>query len=177
MLKSYTIEPIGARTIAKAYPLAKIMAPDMRELEWEQFCQARDTSIDRPHGQDGERVVVALNAKVYVKGLCIYAVRDHAAYGRVVDVPVLVAASAADGEGVAAALLDFLRAKCDEGVCSGVRFWTMNADTWSRRLNSELISGSDHGAFLPALASAAEFENALRARVVGSAAIIDQFSR
>jgi hypothetical protein len=176
MGEGYTIEPIGPRSIDKAYPLARVIAPRLLQLEWRQLCQSCDSSDAGDAGQ-GERIVVALNAKNYVKGLCVYAVRDHSTYGRVVDVPFLVAASAGDGEGVAAALVDFLRAKCDECVCSGIRFWTMDADSWARRSKPEHIASSDHGFFLPALASAAGIEKAIRACAINGAEVIDRLSR
>ncbi len=175
MRNAYAIEPIGPRTIDKAYPLAKVIAPDLLQLEWRQFCQSSsEARFDAP---EAERIVVALNAKAYVKGLCLYVIRDHTTYGRVLDVPFLVTASAADGEGVAAALVEFLRAKCDERICSGIRFWTMNSETWSRRMKPELIAGSDHGLFMPAVASAAEIEKALCAHTIGGAEAIGRFSR
>ena len=107
----------------------------------------------------------------------IYAIRDHASYGGVVDVPLFVAASAADGEGVTAELLDFLRTQCDRSVCSGIRFWAMDTETWSRRLRPEHIARTDHGLFLPALASVAGIEKALLAQGLDAAEAIDRFSR
>ena len=112
-----------------------------------------------------EEVVVARNAKGYVKGLCIYAIREHATYGRLIDVPFFIASSAADAEGVTGELINFLRGKCDQSVCSGIRFWTMDRETWAHRLRSDHIARSDHGLFLPALASAAgNHEGAARTR-------------
>lgn len=172
---SYAIEPIGPGTIDKAYPLAKVMAPNLLQFEWRQFCQSLSNDWFDTEGK--ERVVVALNAKTYVKGLCVYSIRSHTTYGRVLDVPFFVTASAADGEGVAWALVDYLRVKCNDSVCSGIRFWTINADTWSRRLMPEHIASSDHGFFLPVLASSAEFEKALCAHVIDGAEAIDQLSR
>jgi hypothetical protein len=172
---SYAIEPIGPGTIEKAYPLAKVMAPDLLQLEWRQLCQSPANA--RVDTEETERIVVAVNAKTYVKGLCVYAIRNHATYGRVLDVPFVVTASAADGEGVASALVDYLRGRCNESVCSGIRFWTMNADTWSRRLKHEHIASSDHGFFLPALTSAVELEKALCAHAIDGAEAIDRLSR
>jgi hypothetical protein len=176
MHEGYTIEAIGPRSIDKAFPLAKVIAPGLLQLEWRQLCQSCESSNVGDAGE-GERIVVALNAETYVKGLCLYAIRDHVTYGRVLDVPFIVTASAADGEGVSAALVDFLIDKCDECVCSGVRFWTMNSETWARRLNSEHIASSDHGVFLPALASSAGLRKALRAYAIGHAEAIDRLSR
>ena len=78
-----------------------------------------------------------------------------ATYGRLVDVPLFIAFSAADGEGVVEELINFLMGKCDGSVCSGIRFWEMNRETWEDRHSPSYIERSDHGLFLPALAGAA----------------------
>jgi hypothetical protein len=130
-----------------------------------------------PPDPSGHHQKSAIALDGYVKGLCVYAIRDHASYGRVVDVPLFVAASVADGEGVTAELLDFLRTKCDRSVCSGIRFWAMNTATWGRRLRPEHIARTDHGLFLPALTSVAGIEKALLAQGLDAAEAIDRFSR
>ena len=95
----------------------------------------------------------------------MYAIRDHRAYGRVVDVPLFFAFSAADGEGVVEELINFLIGKQDKSVCSGIRFWEMNRETWDDRHSPSYIERSDHGLFLPALAGAAgDMKVASRAR-------------
>lgn len=124
-----------------------------------------------------EEVVVARNAKGYVKGLCVYALRDHTTYGRLIDVPLFIASSAADAEGVTEELIDFLRGKCDQCVCSGIRFWATDQEIWAHRSSPDHIARSDHGLFLPALASAAGVVKALRAHGVTATQAIDQLSR
>ena len=175
-MDTYTIEPIGPRTIDRGYPLAQAVIPTLSQDEWRQICHANGLPSFDPEAES-EEIVVAQNADGYVKGLCVYTIRDHASYGRLVDVPLFVAASAADGEGVTAELLDFLRIKCDRSVCSGIRFWAMDTETWSRRLRPEHIARTDHGLFLPALASVAGIEKALLAQGLGAAEAIDRFSR
>jgi len=175
-MDTYTIEPIGPRTIDRAYPLAQTVVPALSQHEWRQCCHLNGLSSFDPEAER-EEIVVARNADGYVKGLCVYAIRDHASYGRVVDVPLFVAASAADGEGVTAELLDFLRTKCDRSVCSGIRFWAMDTEMWGRRLRPEDIARTDHGLFLPALTSVAGIEKALLAQGLGAAEAIDRFSR
>jgi hypothetical protein len=175
-MDTYTIEPIGPRTIDRAYPLAQAVIPALSQHEWRQCCHANGLSSLDPEAES-EEIVVAQNADGYVKGLCVYTIRDHASYGRLVDVPLFVAASATDGEGVTAELLDFLRIKCDRSVCSGIRFWAMDTETWSRRLRPEHIARTDHGLFLPALTSVAGIEKALLAQGLGAAEAIDRFSR
>jgi hypothetical protein len=178
MSASYVIEPISEKTIDRAYPLAKVIGPAFTLNEWREFCRAVELPRVRSEAPvDSEEIAVALNAQGYVKGLCIYSIRDHTTYGRLLDVSFFVAASAGDGEGVAAEVLDFLRSKCDQSVCSGIRFWTVGPDTWDRRLDPDHIRRTDHGVFMPALASAADIEKALCAHTIGPARAIDQLSR
>ena len=176
MSPSYFVEPIGPETIDRAYPLAQAVIQALSKHEWWQFCRSPGFAEGRP-ATVGEReeVVVARIAKGYVKGLCIYAIREHATYGRLIDVPFFIASSAADAEGVTKELINFLRGKCDQSVCSGIRFWTMDRETWVRRLRSDHIARSDHGLFLPALASAAGIM--LRAHGLSVAQAIDRLSR
>ncbi|HLW92515.1 MAG TPA: hypothetical protein VKS78_14615 [Roseiarcus sp.] len=178
MSTSYVIEPIDSKTIDQAYPLVRATGPAPLLDEWRQLCRSFDwPSIDHDVKGDREEIIVARNAQGYVKGLCVYSVRAHSTYGRVVDVPFFVVASAADGEGVAAELLNFLRSKCDESVCSGIRFWDASPDAWGKRLNPEQIRKTDHGLFMPALASANEMERALCARGIGNFEVIGRLSR
>lgn len=178
MSTSYVIESIGPKTIDRAYPLAKVVGPAPTLHEWREFCgSVASPRIRNESPDDREEIVVALNMSRYVKGLCIYAIRDHWTYGRLLDVPFFVAASAADAEGVGGELVRFIQAKCDQSVCSGIRFWTMGPETWRRRLNAEDIRRTDHGLFMPALTSAAGMEKLLCAHTIGDAQVIDQFSR
>ena len=178
MSGSYFVKPIDPKTIDQAYPLARIMTPALLTREWRQFCHSREApDVGRQMASDREDIVVACNAEGYVKGLCVYTIRNHATYGRLLDVPFFVVASAADGEGVATELLNFLRCQCDESVCSGIRFWTMSPQTWAHRSKPEHIARSDHGLFMPALASAAEIETALCAHSIGNLEAIDRLSR
>lgn len=178
MSPSYFLEAIGPETADRAYPLIQAAIPDLSKFEWRQFCGSRGLAEGRsaPVGER-EEVVVARNAKRHVKGLCIYALRDHATYGRLIDVPFFIASSAADSEGVAVELISFLRGACDQSVCSGIRFWTMDRETWANRLRPDSIARSDHGLFLPALASAAGIMKALRAEALGVSKTIDRLSR
>lgn len=178
MSPSYVIEQIGPNTIDRAYPLARIMTAALQPDDWRQFCHSfASWNAKRELAGEREEIVVARNAEGYVKGLCIYAIREHATYGRLVDVPFFVVASAADGEGVASAFLDFLLAKCDKSVSSGIRIWSMTPETWSLRLRPEQIARSDHGLFMPALASPGEIGGALCAHCIGNVEAIGRFSR
>ena len=175
---SYLVEPIGPETIDMAFPLASAVIPTLSKHEWTQSCHcSRVAEGCCAARREREEIIVARNAKGYVKGLCIYAVRDHATYGRLIDVPFFIASSAADGEGVTGELTNFLRGKCDQSVCSGIRFWTMDRETWAQRLRTDHIARSDHGLFLPALAGTAGIMTALRAHGLSGAQAIDRLSR
>ena len=178
MSPSYFVEPIGPKTIDRAYPLAQAAIPALSKREWREFCHSHDVADGRLATLGGrEEIIVARNAEGYVKGLCICAVRDHATYGRLIDVPFFIASSAADGEGVTGELINFLRGKCDQFVCSGIRFWTMDRETWEHRLNPDHITRSDHGLFLPALASTAGIMKAVHAQALSVNQAIDRLSR
>ena len=178
MSPSYVVEPIGPETIDRAYPLAQAVIPALSIYEWGQFCRSPDFAEGYPSTVgEREEVAVARIAKGYVKGLCIYAIREHATYGRLIDVPFFIASSAADPEGVTGELINFLRGKCDQSVCSGIRFWTMDRETWAHRLRPDHIARSDHGLFIPALASATGIMKALRAHCLSVSQAIDRLSR
>ena len=40
MHESYMVEAIGPRSIDKAFPLAKVIAPELLHFEWRQHCQS-----------------------------------------------------------------------------------------------------------------------------------------
>jgi len=171
-MSAYVIRPISSKTIDQAYPLAKVLAPSLTRREWRELCLAQKPSAFR----EREEVIVASNAWGYVKGLCVYCVRDHSTYGRLLDIPLFIVASAADAEGAAEDFLNFLRSVCDASVCSGIRFWTFGPDAWRRMFDPEEIGRSDHGLFMPALPGVAEFERALRAHAIAGAEAMVRFS-
>jgi len=178
MSPSYFVEPIGPETIDRAYPLAQAVIQALSKHEWWQFCRSPDFAEGSPPTiGEREEVIVARNAKGYVKDLCIHAIREHATYGRLIDVPFFIASSAADREGVTGELINFLRGKCDQSICSGIRFWTVDRETWAHRLRPDHITRSDHGLFIPALASAAGIMKALRAHCLSASQAIDRLSR
>jgi len=158
--------------------LAQAVIPALSKHGWWQLCRSPHFAEGSPPTvSEREEIIVARNAKGYVKGLCIYAIREHATYGRLIDVPFFIASRAADGEGVTGELINFLRGKCDQSVCSGIRFWTMDRETWAHRLRPDHIARSDHGLFLPASASTAGIMKALRAHDLSVVQAIDRLSR
>jgi hypothetical protein len=176
MPPSYLIEPISPETMEMAFPLANTVIPTLSKYEWIQSCHCSSVAEGGCAARrEREDIAVARNAKGYVKGLCMYAIRDHRAYGRVVDVPLFFAFSAADGEGVVEELINFLIGNRDKSVCSGIRFWEMNRETWDDRHSPSYIERIDHGLFLPALAP--ETMKSLRAHALTITQTINRLSR
>jgi hypothetical protein len=175
MTPSYLIEPIGGETIERAFTLVNAVIPTLSKYEWTQACHCSSVAKGGCAARrEREDIVIARNAKGYVKGLCMYAIRDHRTYGRLVDVPLFIVFSAADGEGAVEELINFLMGKCDESVCSGIRFWEMNRETWEDRHSPSYIGRCDHGLFLPPLAGAA---GGMKARGLSIAQAINRLSR
>ncbi len=173
----YFIKPIPPEAVDRAYPLMRAVAPALGLPEWRQFCQnsASPLGAREPAGER-EETIVATNARGYVKGLCIYTIRDHWRYGRLLDVPIFVATSAADAMGVGAALLEFLQTKRDDAGCSGARFWTMGGEAWNRRLDNDDIQRTDHGIFVPVIESVAQLEEALSVALLAGPVLNDLLS-
>jgi hypothetical protein len=178
MAKSYSIEPATLGTADRAYPLIRAVAPSVTLEEWRQFCQdaASPLAVDE-RASKREQAVLAIDSRKHVKGLCVYSIGEHWFYGRLLDIPVFIAASAADGHGVGVELLHFLQAQCSRSACSGARFWTMGAEAWRRRLSEEEVQRTDHGVFVPALANFAQIDNAEPALMRAGLALIDRPSR
>ncbi len=61
------------------------------------------------------------NPPGYIQGLCAAAARQHPAHGRILDVPMWVAASAADETGIVLCLLDHLRLVAGTQQCNRIR--------------------------------------------------------
>jgi hypothetical protein len=90
MPPSYLIEPIGPETIERAFPVVNAVIPTPSEQEWARSCHCSGVAEGWCAARrEREEIVVARNAKGYVKGLCMYVIRDHASYGRLIDVPFL----------------------------------------------------------------------------------------
>jgi hypothetical protein len=173
----YSVKPIPREAVDRAYPLMRVVAPALGLREWRQFCQnIASPHSGREHAGEREEAIVATNAQGYVKGLCIYTVREHWFYGRLLDVPIFVAASAADATGVGAELLQFLQTTRDNAGCSGVRFWAMSRESWDRHLNKDEIHRTGHGIFVPVIESVAQLEEVLAMGILAGPVLNDLLS-
>ncbi len=167
----YFVKSMTTEAVDRVFPLLRAVAPALGLDDWRAYFEALAADTAQ---EDREEAIIAVNSGGYVKGLCICVVRGHRHYGRLLDAPVFVVASAADSERVAAALLGALQAIGERSQCSGIRFWTMGAQTWERRRDQRDIGRTDHGVFLPARAPAAEAEAALALCMLAAPGLIDR---
>jgi hypothetical protein len=173
----YSVKPIPREAVDRTYPLMRVVAPALGLHEWRQFCQNIASPLSGgEHAGEKEEAIVATNARGYIKGLCIYSIREHWFYGRLLDVPIFVAASAADATGVGAELLQFLQITRDKAGCSGARFWAMGDESWDRRLNKDDIHRTDHGIFMPVIESGAQLEEVLAMGILAGPVLNDLLS-
>jgi hypothetical protein len=173
----YSVRPITHKAVDRTYPLMRAVAPVLGLREWRQFCQNIESPLNgREQTGEKEEAILAINSRGYIKGLCIYAIREHWFYGRLLDVPIFVVASAADATGVGAELLQFLQVTRDNAGCAGVRFWTRGGESWDRRLNKEDIRRTDHGIFMPVIESAAQLEEVLARGLLAGPVLNDLLS-
>lgn len=113
---TYTTARITADRIDQAYSLVSLVAGAPNLEAWRTFCwNVIQTPNERP---DRDNIIVEKNPLDLIQGLCIARAREHDVYGRLLDAPIFVVASAADSAGVAA---DFAKLSEKPGPCRGLR--------------------------------------------------------
>jgi hypothetical protein len=144
---TYSISHIKADQIDQAYPLVSLVAPTLDLDGWRALCQ--NVAERRVYCPDLNDVVVAMNPRGYIQGLCVTTIRDHPIDGRLLDVPIVVITSAADEPGVASDILAYLSDLGRAENCASIRIWTSEREEWSRRLVRHERRTWDHGFLLP----------------------------
>ncbi|MBS7541361.1 hypothetical protein [Ancylobacter lacus] len=126
-MNTYRVEPLTADRVDQAFTLIRLVAPTLELKAWRAFCRTMGGAA-----ASSRALSVAINPRGYVQGLCLTEMKDHPLHGRIVDVPVFLATSAADDEGVAGALLAHLgHLSRLNGDCPA-RIWTERDDMWPR---------------------------------------------
>jgi hypothetical protein len=175
---NYAIRAMTHVAIDRSYALLGAVTNAPSSAEWRDFCKmvmsnsAYDAIVD---GQD--RIAIATDSREYVRGMCVYCVRDHLFYGRLLDIPIFVVASAADAEGVTIELLRFLEEVSLEQMCLGARFWTMDAGVWNRWRSERDVLGTDHGSFFPIAQSVADVVDVRAAWTRALPGLVERLSR
>jgi hypothetical protein len=132
----YDIDVLRPHQVDRAYLLVQAVVPALTLAEWQQTVKSFLKQ---------EKVVTATNRQGVVQGLCIYCIRDHEIVGKLLDVPFLVAISAANQEGVAHALLKHLKDVASSARCASMRIWTLEPENWRRMRDPAFFARWDHG--------------------------------
>lgn len=112
----YTVGPITAENIDKAFALVRLALPELMLDGWRRVCAAALRAGDLC--STGSRILVATDPRGYVRGLCNLAIPDRHAPQPSLDVPVLLVGSALDAAGVAGDLADALIGLCRKHRCA-----------------------------------------------------------
>lgn len=146
MQSTYKVEQIAPARIQPAYLLVNRIAPALSLEQWRASCL--DVIHRKDRHSDLEDIAVATNPLGYVQGLCVSAVRRHLIYGRILDVSVLAAASAADEAGVAEDILRYLRARAKAETCEAIRIWMLGQENWIPDFDHVEIDCAHHHALI-----------------------------
>ncbi len=119
MQGAYTISGLTPDQVDAADLLVGTMKPPPDLAGWRR--DGGDAAVSAGRCQD---VRVATNPRGYVQGLCLCRQARHVVHGAILDVPLFVVASAADGPGVASALVADLCAIAGRLDCAAVRIRT-----------------------------------------------------
>lgn len=143
---TYKVSRMSVGQIDASHCLVSLIAPELDLEGWRTVCRNLLDRKDYQSNQDD--IAVATNPLGYVQGLCVSGVRNHIANGRILDVPIFVAASAADADGVTIDLLHYLKRLAKAKACDRIRIWTLGGDNWRRHFDAQEIARSDHGVII-----------------------------
>jgi len=147
MPAAYTIAPISAEQIDVTYPLIRNVEQSLEQADWREICEG---IIQRRVNLAGaNHIAIATSPTGYVRGICLFRVKNHQRYGLLLDVPIFVAVSAGDVAGVSEAMLDHLRTLAHNQKCRIMRVWGLGTDNWSRTLQKGEFDRWDHGLLMP----------------------------
>lgn len=141
MHRAYHVEPLDAKDVDRAFLVIETVARSLLMKDWKQFCAGLDSAAWS--GQ--RRVWIAKNDSGILRGVAVGRLEEHLALGRILDIPLFAAVSAADDRGVSRALIDYLSRLARAAACRSIRFWTMSGDNWQRKDLVEEIARSDIG--------------------------------
>jgi hypothetical protein len=143
MSLAYATRPITEDQIDLAYMLVDAAGHDLKLADWRSFCNR----VIEWRGATGlhDDVIVAADADGHVKGLFVSEMIQSLLFGRVLDVPVFITASAGDEDGVVIELLEAAKVKAREANCSDIRIWTQGGESWLRATDKAPVAARYRG--------------------------------
>ena len=130
MSYAYSTRPIMEEQIDLAYLLVEASGREVSPADWRAFCNR----VIEWRGATGlhDDVIVATDAGGHVKGLFVTELIQSLLFGRVLDVPMFITASAGDEDGIILDLFQAAKVKAGEANCSDIRIWTQGGESWVR---------------------------------------------
>lgn len=138
MSYAYSTRLLTEDQIDLAYLLVEAAGCGVSRTDWQGFCNR----VIEWRGASGlhDDVFVATDALGHVKGLFVTEMVQSLLFGRVLDVPLFIIASAGDEEGIILDLVDAAKAKAREVNCSDIRIWTQGSQSWVRVTEEALVT-------------------------------------
>lgn len=129
-MAAYSVRPITEADILPSQLLVERGGVGVTAEEWQIFARR----IIEWRGATGlhDEVHVALDQGGIIKGLAVSQAIQSLLYGRTLDAPVFLTASATDEDGVIAALLDILSERARASGCRQTRIWSPGGQAWRR---------------------------------------------
>lgn len=131
-MSAYAISPLTRELRDFVYPLVRAADPAISLDAWTAY--VAEIADPLRFTLDQDEVVVAQDEGAYARGLCISAVRRHLSHGRLLDVSLMVVASAGDEGGVADRLMAYLSDKSERLGCDAIRLPAGAGAGWTRRV-------------------------------------------
>jgi hypothetical protein len=130
MTQAYSTHPLTSAEIEVAYLLVDSAGTGISRADWTSFCKR----VTEWRGAAGlhDDVVVAVDAGARLRGVFVMQVIQSLLFGKSLDVPLFVAMSAGDEDGVIAEMLTAVRAKARAVRCTSIRIWTQSSESWQR---------------------------------------------
>jgi hypothetical protein len=130
MSSAYTVRPITEGQIDLAYILIDASGRAVPEFNWRTFC--RRLLVDRGKADADNEVYVATDGEGHIRGLCVTEIVDSPLFGRMVQVPLFLTASAGDEDGVILELVNAARKRGRDAGCAEIRIWAAGGKSWLR---------------------------------------------
>ncbi|MGO8595563.1 hypothetical protein ACDA55_07545 [Rhizobium ruizarguesonis] len=133
MTSGYHVRLLHTDDALHAYSLIQVAAPCFSADDWAQVVASADrwtlVSLKDPAG--------------YVRGLAAYRIGTHRIAGRLLDVPIFVAASVIDDVAIADVLFTSLRRR--SVGCDFMRLWGRFPSSFAEMKNEDRFHRWDHG--------------------------------
>ncbi len=134
MRSCYALGPMRAGQILRAFALVNAVGSHLKLERWKLIAE-----------QGHRAIIVVADGAGYVRGLTLSSAVIHPIAGRLMDVPIFIAASAADEGGIARMLFHDVKRRAALLGCDFLRIWTVTPATIDSLDDFSYFDRWDHG--------------------------------